>query len=881
MSQKFNNMSGIRTFIPKDSKKGKKKIFNPWFLTIYELVDILNTNTEKGLSLQEAQKRRKKQGYNLLYPEFKRTFYSSLVDHVKSISSLLLTLTLVVFYAFYGSVDYLISAGIILSSVLLDCVIEHFSSLRISKSRKSSSLKAYVKRNGTFYSMDSRYLVPGDIVFLQKGSIVPADVRLFESNSFSVYETPINGSEFPVEKIARELSEDIDENVESPVNMAFAGSIVVQGNAWGIVCFTGQKTLFTNIPKNKHDNVPSIFKYAYSVSTMLSIFSTFVGTISLVLGLFFSSSLSTTFLFSLTVASCSLCDSIISFAALSFSDGLSEMVKNGAVLRNLSAVEKISFVDTLMAKQNTIFPTQRTELESVYVGIDSVDGEIEKKLVKYFLLLAEVKKKFSKKSNISFDGKQNAVAAAIYGEKLGINIDSQTEDFLVTEIQHLENSEISSLLAYEKGQKYLFIKGEAMDILPLCKYHLTLRGTKTMTENDLDNYEYFVSSNTNETGYLVALAKCETGIDKISDYDNRRILTLCGFIKFKTYFGIDYFKDVSALKDSGVDVCMFSSDSYMKAYNLGKNSGIFQNNSQIITEEELHFISSDEFDSKLPFYKLFLNFTSSLFNSVVNKKRNKGHVVAVSAESTDDLVIMKNSNVSFVVDGESSEMIKQSSDVILSAGGFDKINKVIFASKKIYRRIHSICEYFVYNYFSVLLLYVLGVLFGVEYRIYDFLIFSIPISGTILFYLALTPINTKGGRIRPTKRNATVSPTSLINPLLLSVLCALCCSIISSNFKNNSIYSVSLITFTLCSLFSAIIILNDGKLNFKNIIGINLSLFITSLILAGIVFLIVFTPISKFLIFEKLALNPILISIISTFVIFIIYSLFISRINKK
>jgi hypothetical protein len=70
---------------------------------------------------------------------------------------------------------------------------------------------------------------------------------------------------------------------------------------------------------------------------------------------------------------------------------------------------------------------------------------------------------------------------------------------------------------------------------------------------------------------------------------------------FKTYFGINYFKDVSELKKSGIDVCMFSSDSYMKAYNLGKNSGIFQKNSQIITEEELHFISVDEFDDNLPF----------------------------------------------------------------------------------------------------------------------------------------------------------------------------------------------------------------------------------------------------------------------------------------
>lgn len=882
MDKKYNNMSGIRTFIPKDSKKRKRESFAPWYLRIYELVDILNTNTEKGLTNQEAQKRRKKSGYNLLYPEFKRTFRSALIDHVKAVSSVLLACSLLLYYAFSGVKDYLIASGIIIFSILFECALEHFSTIKLSKARKNSSLKAYVKRNGTFYSMDSRYLVPGDIVYLPKGSIVPADVRLFDSNSFKVYETPINGSEFPVDKIAKELSDDSKDDNSSYVNMALAGSIVTQGNAWGIVCFTGQDTRFTNVPKNKHDNVPSTFKYVYSVSSMLSIFSSFVGAVMLVLGLFFSSSLSITFLFALTIATCSLSDGIVSYSALSFASGMSEMKKNGAVLRNLSAVEDISFVDTLMAKQNTIFPVQRTELETAYVGIDSVDGEEEKKLVRYFLLLSEVKKNLSKKSNknLSFDGKQNAIAAAVYGEKLGIKISSQDDNFLITESQHIENDDFSSLLAYENGQKYLFLKGDARDILPLCKYHVTLRGTKTLSQNDIDNYEYFISSNTNETGYLIALAKCETAIDKLSEYDNRRMLTLCGFIKFKTYFGINYFKEVSDLKKSGIDVCMFSSDSYMKAYNLGKNSGIFQNNSQIITEEELHFISVEEFDNKLPFYKLFLNFSSSLFNSLVVKKKNKGHVVAVATESTDDLIIMKNSNVSFVVEGESSEMIKQSSDVILSSGGFDKINKVISISKKIYRRIHSICEYFVYNYLFCLFLYIFGTIFGIDYRVYDFLIFSGLISGIISVFLATVSINSKNGEARPFKRKKNISPMTLKHSVILAAICSFGCSVVSCGFNNNSQYTICLITFSLLSLFSSIVILNDGKPIYESHIGINLRLIITLVVITFVILLFILTPLSDILSYGNVSFVDLGISVGVSVVIPAIYPIVISFLEK-
>ena len=99
-----NNISGIRTFVPNSSKKEQKNIKYPWYLRVYEVVDKLNTNTEKGLNLQEAQRRRKKTGYNLLYPEFKRTFKSAFIDHIKTISSSLLAVSLFIFFAFTSNI---------------------------------------------------------------------------------------------------------------------------------------------------------------------------------------------------------------------------------------------------------------------------------------------------------------------------------------------------------------------------------------------------------------------------------------------------------------------------------------------------------------------------------------------------------------------------------------------------------------------------------------------------------------------------------------------------------------------------------------------------------------------------------------------------------
>lgn len=840
MSKK-NKFSGIRTYVPGGNENNAKKGFLPQYMKIHEIVDYLDTDTEAGISSQTAKKRIKTNGLNLLYPEFERNFKTAFIDHLKAVVSVLLAFSLFVFYLFYRDSEYLLSAIIISLSIIVDCIIEHFSSMNMINVRKQATIKASVKRNNDNLSINSRHLVPGDIVVLRKGTIVPADIRLFDSNGFVVLETPITGSDVPVKKIAIDLSSEDDKGL-TPVNMAFAGSIVTEGRAKGIVCFTGTKTKFSSIPKNRHNNVPSLFRYVFSASSMLSIVSSFMGVLMLVFGIFFSSSLSKTFLLSLTVMFCSMCDSLVSFSLLSFSNGVKEMQNNGAILRNLSALENIAFTNSLLVHQNTVFPIIKTEIDSVCLGIDEAVGtEYEKLIIKYYLLCSRYDKKSDEKTT-AYEGKQSVVAAAYYADSLGISFQKKSDELLITEEKIGENDEYGSVLAYENGQKYLFIKGTPDEVLPLCKYHETFRGRKTFSKNDLDNYDYFVSRNTNESGFLVAIAKCETDIDNLSEFNGSSTLTLCGFIKFKTYFGIDYFKDVSECKEAGIDVCMFSSEPYMKAYNLGKNSGIFSKNNEVITEEEINYMSSEEFDNFLSSYKLFLNFPPQMFNKVVSDKKTSGKIVAISAESTNDLVAMKNSNVSFVIKSENSEMIKQASDVVLNSGGFDKINNVFSAAKKIYRRIHSICEYNVYNYISIFLIFFFGLIFDLQFRGYDFLVASVFISGIISLYLSTVSMPKKHKYTIPKKRKKSVDFSEYSLSAILGIECSVCSSLLCIVFNGDSTPAIFLICYSTFSILAAITILNDGIPFYKHFIGINFKALLTLIGIAIIIFVLMFFP---------------------------------------
>ncbi len=878
MAKRKYNYSGIRTVLPQKGKHENKSSFSPSKMSIYEVIEHYNTNTDNGLSNQEVQRRRKKKGMNILYPEFKRTFVLAFCDHVKSVVSVLLALSLFVFYAFYGDINYLISAAIVSFCLLSDCILEHISSKKFESVRKSSSLKAVVKRNGKVYITDSRNLVPGDLVFLQQGSIVPADIRLFDSNGLIVFETPITGVDDAIKKYAKDVYDDEDANI----NMTFAGSIVSEGNAWGIVCLTGNETKFHSIPENNHNNVPALFKYVYSVSSMISIISSFLGCISLIFGLFFTSSLTSIYLTTLTIAFCSFCDGVVSLSALSFALGISELKDEGVILRNLSSVEQLALTSSLLVKQNTVFPVLKTEVENFFLGLDKIsDTEEEKELIKYLLVCSDVRKVFSKKTKMKseFEGKQNSVAIASYGESRGVKFDSISKEFLITETNKSETNDWFSALAFSNGQKYMFIKGNPNDVLPLCKYHNTTHGMKTMSENDLDNYYTFSSSMTNDAGYILAIAKCETGLDKLSDYDDSPILTLCGFVKFTTFFGIDFFKEVLECKNSGIDVSLFSSDAYMKAYNLSKNSGIFTKNEQVITSDEMKYMSKKEFSRSFAKYKLFLNLTPSMLNDVLMLRKGKGDIVGVSAESTNDLLIMKNSDVSFVIDGDSSDMIKQSSDVILDKGGFDKINKVLATSKKIYRRVHAICEYSFYNYLSAFLLFILGNIFGLKIRQFDYLIGATLISSIICFFIATTPISSKGKNVFPVKRKKVANPKRFLPSIIYAAECAVCTVVLSTVF-NESSQATLLITFSAFSFFVAITFLNENTPFYENYIGFNRFTIMTVIIIMIIIMCLIFVPsISNILGYGKMSIWGIVFSTFAPFIFFIINS-FLIKLGK-
>ncbi|MBO7254481.1 MAG: cation-transporting P-type ATPase, partial [Clostridia bacterium] len=265
-------------------------------------------------------------------------------------------------------------------------------------------------------------------------------------------------------------------------------------------------------------------------------------------------------------------------------------------------------------------------------------------------------------------------------------------------------------------------------------------------------------------------------------------------------------------------------------------------NNEVITEEELSYMSSEEFDDSLSSYKLFLNFPPQMFNKVVSDKKSSGKIVAISAESTNDLAAMKSSNVSFVIKGENSEMIKQASDVVLNSGGFDKINNVFSASKKIYRRIHSICEYNVYNYVSIFFIFFIGLVFDLQYRGYDFLVASVFISGIISFYLSTISMPKKHKYTIPKKRKKSVDLSEFSLAAILGIECSVCSSLLCIIFNGESTPAIFLICYSTFSILAAITILNDGIPFYKYFIGINLKALITIIVILIIISALMFFP---------------------------------------
>ena len=781
--------------------------FSPEEMQPIEVAEALESDLIMGKTAKQVKKARRLFGTNEIKSEFRLSFRESLKNQLKGLIGVFLMASSLVMYLFEPEeITFLVMFGVVAFIILLNAFAEYRASIALRLPKKYSSLKAKVIRNGEELIIDSRLLVPGDLIVLEEGTMVPADCRLVDDMNLCVMETQVSGVSGSVAKDGRYIARGGPEPI-CP-NTVYAGSIVTSGHASAIVCRIGRETLLRRMRAGSEDYLPDIMKYVQSLCRFISVGSLIVCFALLAVGIAAGADITDWFIVSLAIGASSLCDSMVSLCATSLGFGAKQMAEDGMVVKNYGCIRTLAKTNTIMCGKNLAFPPKRISLSGLYFSCRSYDREKRpdanaEELLRLMLVCSDAKKttaaeKKKTRGLPEYTGSPLENAIVDYFDEWNKPIGLIREQYIRMDAEYTLSGDISRLLALHNGKNTVIVRGSPENILSRCVGY-TLDGTDYKLSDFTRKKILSAAEDAARTSsFLIALACGETEAETLRDIEAEHRLIFKGFVSFSSSLDPGVAEAVYRCDLAGIETVLNSNDAYYTALNSAKSAGIITDESQIITAEQLRSCSRGLVIANAPYYRLFLNIDDNEWHDIVALRKESGRITAVTAERINELPIMSESDVSIVPES-SCDTLRMTCDAMMLGTGINLIADAILNAKTICRRIASVLSYLPAGIIMMLVASVFAACYDqtVAFRTQDVLFAGIIFNMAFAFALAFEPRSVKNIRDVYPFSSTKPSINDFMYPLMFAVGGGIVLFLISAATQSYTctLLSISLLLF--------------------------------------------------------------------------------------
>lgn len=692
----------------KRTSEGKQKnnqrfdppgLFYPSEMQAFEVIELLGSDVDGGLPQDELKKRRRFYGQNLLRGEMKLSLLSGLKEQIRNPLSVILFFSAFVMYIFDPDTVYLLLAAFAAAAAVLGGIVEWRASMSIGIPRKYSAIRALVTRGGKASYVDSRTLVPGDIINIEENMVIPADCRLIDDSALSVLETHISGSDAPVDKDFTAVS-NRDSTLLHP-NMVYAGSIVTGGSGKAVVCFTAGDTVMRKIQSSKQDALmPRILRYVRSACSVASVCSIVAVLLLMGLGVISGFDLTSAYILSLAIGCSFMTDLTVALADAAFGNGLKRMAKKGAVIKNFNCISSLCRTDTVMCDKRTIFPPTVMSVDEMFVdntfyGSETELGGRTLELLKYALLCSDLKistgaDRVSGRPSFSGTAWDEAVARAMDDRR--INITELTEFYFRMQALQDDVSGLSYVLMLHAGKSIAVVKGAPEAVLKACSGYSYKGQAFRLSDFTRKKILSAIREKSKGSAYMLGIACCESKAQSLSEPSALGRLLFMGFITFNSFMAIDTASSIYRCRDAGIETVVDSDGPYYTEVSRATDAGIIKDESEVCTAESFRNDDIGLVIANCPDQKLFLGLENEEWYQVLTYRKQDGRTVAVCTSDTDRLQLMHDADVSFVPE-DSPDILRQSADVITTGDGYRVVEDCLCGARSIFVRVHGLLEY--------------------------------------------------------------------------------------------------------------------------------------------------------------------------------------------
>lgn len=622
-----------------------------WKLSSEELFSKFETSLE-GLKVSEAKARLEKYGLNEI-ESGKKSWLKIFSSQFTSPLILVLVASAIIAMFVGDATDSLIIIAIVFVNGLLGFFQEYKSEQAIEKLKKYISFYAKVVRGDNKVEIDSKEVVPGDIITLEIGDKVPADIRLVNTNNISINESILTGEPYPVSKNEKVLSKD-NLTVQEIKNMAFMGTVVAEGQGIGIVVKTGKSTEFGKTVsllkgiETEGDFQKNITKFGKTLTNIILALITIIFLLNTILGKSFLDS----FMFAIALAVGIVPESLPIVITVSLSRAALQLAKKKVVVKKLAAIEDVGNVDVLCTDKTGTMTENKITLEH-FVGIDKKSS---RDILEYGLICNSA----VRSGKGEFKG--NPVDASIheYAKAHSIHVLGHSN---ISVLPFDFNRRLMSVLIKKDKKHYQITKGAVENLVKIStkiiigKKLLPIAGYKRKIT---EVYNEFVNKGYKVIGVSVKDVKKAKALTRKDESG----LTFVGFLVFIDPPKKSAKASVQKAKELGVSIRILTGDDPLTTAAIAKSIGLELGTDSIITGDEIEKMDDAKLQKVAEKKIIFARVNPEHKFRIIKALRANNHVVGYIGDGINDAPALKEADVGISVD-TGADVAKDASDIVL------------------------------------------------------------------------------------------------------------------------------------------------------------------------------------------------------------------------
>ena len=720
----------------------------PHQLNVKETFKVFLTDPYKGMTSQKAQARQARDGFN----EFEKTKHTTLWQKFISQFKSFMIIVLIFAAIISGVTGYMNGEGItdaliILSILIVNAIIGVFQEAKAEKSldalEKLSAPHCKVIRDGETKIIESRELVVGDIVVIETGDNVPADLRIIESVNLKIQEAALTGESVPVEKDANAVLPE-DASIGDRINMAYSSCSVTYGHGMGVVTAIGNQTEVGKIA-SMIQAVPDIRTPMQirldKLGKTLAVICLAVCIVIMVIGLCYGRNLMEMFMTAVSLAVAAIPEGLPAVSTVVLALGVQRLAKQNAIVRNLPSVETLGSTTVICSDKTGTLTQNKMTVTHIY-SAGNLSDTTESPVINELLKMSVLANDAVLGSDGAAIGDPTETALIDAGLKYSINKNTLKKDLpRIAEIPFDSERKLMTTVHQNNDDDFLVaVKGGLDELLANCTRINDGTSVRPITEKDIEDIHKANMEMASQALRVLAIgyktiSELPVAFTPATIENDFIFLGMVGMIDPPRE---EAKEAVRRCKEAGIKPVMITGDHKITATAIAKSLGIITTGDCVLTGTDVEMMTDEQLKDMAGNVAVFARVAPEHKVHIVNAFQSRGNVVAMTGDGVNDAPALKLADIGVAMGITGTDVAKEAADVVLTDDNFATIVSSVREGRRIYDNLMKSIQFMISTNLGEIVLLLIAVVANLDMPLLPIQLLFINLVGDSLPSLALS-----------------------------------------------------------------------------------------------------------------------------------------------